>query len=350
MSEDTAVIYGAYGYTGELVARTAVEAGLEPILAGRSEQPLRNLAAKLDLSYRAFGLDEPVAPHLADVDVVAHCAGPFVDTYQPMVDACLATETHYLDITGEISVLEAIKQYDDLAADAGLMFLPGAGFDVVPSDCLAAHLHERLPDAMELRLAFDVSEMEGSTGTLKTMVEGMGQGSAVRENGRIVSIPSGKHIRTIDTVEGPQRMTPVPWGDISTAHHSTGIPNIGVYVPVSERGQQLMRALDVLGPFLSVGPVKRALKWSIEQTVDGPDQHERETGSAMFYGEATDGEETVRSRIRTPESYQFTAESVVEILGRVLDGEAVPGYQTPSSAYGSEFVFATEGCTLEDLD
>jgi short subunit dehydrogenase-like uncharacterized protein len=346
----TALVYGAYGYTGELVAREAVDAGLDPILAGRRERPLRSLAAELDLEYRAFSLSDPVAPHLSDVDVVAHCAGPFVDTYRPMVDACLATETHYLDITGEISVLEAIKQYDDLASDAGLMFLPGAGFDVVPSDCLAAHLHERLPDATELTLSFDVGGMEASGGTLKTMVEGFGEGSAVREDGRIVSVPFGERTKTIDTGRGPQTMMAFPWGDVSTAHFSTGIPNVGVYVPVSERTQQVYSVVDKLGPVLSAPPVKRALQWGIERLVDGPDAETRATGEASFYGEATDGETTVRSRVRTPESYQFTAESMVAVLARVLDGEAVPGYQTPSTAFGSDFVLAIDGCAFEDVD
>ena len=347
---DTALIYGAYGYTGELVAREAVDSGLEPILAGRREKPLRDLAAELRLEYRAFSLDDPVAPHLSDVDVVAHCAGPFVDTYRPMVDACLATETHYLDITGEISVLESIKQYDDLASDAGLMFLPGAGFDVVPSDCLSAHLHERLPDATELTLSFDVGGMEASAGTLKTMVEGFGEGSAVREDGHIVSVPFGERTKVLDTGRGPQTMMAFPWGDVSTAHFSTGIPNIGVYVPVSERTQQVYGVIDTLGPVLGVAPVKRALQWGIERVVDGPDAEKRERGESSFYGEATDGETTVRARVRTPESYQFTAESVVEILGRVLDGEAVPGYQTPSSAFGADFVLSVDDCAFEDLD
>jgi short subunit dehydrogenase-like uncharacterized protein len=345
-----ALLYGAYGYTGELVAREAVEAGLEPILAGRRERPLRDLAAELDLEYRAFSLSEPVAPHLSDVDVVAHCAGPFVDTYRPMVDACLATETHYLDITGEISVLEAIKQYDDLASEAGVMFLPGAGFDVVPSDCLAAHLHERLPEATELTLSFDVGGMEASGGTLKTMVEGFGEGSAVREDGRIVSVPCGERTKTLDTGRGPQTMMAFPWGDVSTAHFSTGIPNIGVYVPVSERTQRLYSVIETLGPVLSTGPVKRTLQWGIGQVVEGPDAEEREHGESSFYGEATDGETTVRARVRTPESYQFTAESMVEVLDRVLDGDATPGYQTPSTAFGSDFVLAIDGCSFEDLN
>jgi short subunit dehydrogenase-like uncharacterized protein len=349
-TESRAMLYGAYGYTGELVSRAAVDAGFDPILAGRRTEPLRSLARELGCESRAFGLDDPVAPNLQDVDVVAHCAGPFVDTYRPMVDACLATGTHYLDITGEISVFEAVKQYDDTASDAGVMLLPGGGFDVVPSDCLAAHLHDRLPDATELTLAFDVGDMEASAGTLKTMVEGLGAGSAVRENGRIVSVPFGERTKELDTGRGRQRFIAFPWGDVSTAYHSTGIPNIGVYVPVSENGLRAMRVANALAPVLSADPVTQALQWIIDRTVEGPDERDRETGSASFWGEATDGTETVRARVETPESYRFTAESVVELLSRVLDGDVQPGYQTPSSAYGEDFVSAIDGCSIADID
>jgi short subunit dehydrogenase-like uncharacterized protein len=344
------LVYGAYGYTGKLIAQEAVEAGIEPILAGRRETPLVRLAGKLGLEYRVFSLDEPVAPQVRDVDVVAHCAGPFVDTYRPMVDACLATETHYVDITGEIPVLEAIKEYDELAREAGVMFLPGAGFDVVPSDCLAAHLQERLPTAEDLTLAFDAGGMEASAGTLKTMVDGLGDGTAIREDGHIRTLPFGERTREIDTGRGPQPMTPIPWGDVSTAHHSTGIPNVSVYAPVSARGLRVLQAVDTLSPVLSAPPVTRALQWVVERTADGPDENARETESAAFWGEATDGTETVRGRVTTPETYRFTARSVVEILGRIREGDLRPGYQTPSSAYGSGLVLAVdEACSFEDL-
>ena len=74
-----------------------------------------------------------------------HCAGPFSRTWRPMYDACLGTGTHYLDITGEIDVFEALAARDRAARDAGIMLLPGVGFDVVPSDCLIADLAARHP-------------------------------------------------------------------------------------------------------------------------------------------------------------------------------------------------------------
>lgn len=349
-SDRQALIYGAYGYTGALVTRQAVANGLEPVLAGRRDGPLQSLAREVGCPYRAFGLDEPVAPHLSDIDVVAHCAGPFIDTYRPIVDACLATGTHYLDITGEIPVFEAIKQYDSLARDAGVMILPGGGFDVVPSDCLAAHLHSRLPGATELTLTFDVGNMEVSAGTLKTMVEGLGAGSTVRENGRLVAVPLGGRAKTLDIGDGRQTFVAFPWGDVSTAYHSTQIPNIGVYVPVSARVRRLLGAVDTLSPVLSAGPVRGLLRWIIGRTVDGPDEETRASAHGSFWGEATDGSETVRARVDTPESYRFTAASVVELLGRALDGDVHPGYQTPSSAYGGEFLCSLDGCSLTDIE
>src|SRR6266550_6648973 len=145
------MIYGANGYTGQLIAELANNHGEKPILAGRNAAKVRALAEKLGLPWRAFALDRP---DLRDIELVLHCAGPFSATSRPMVDACLLARAHYLDITGEIDVFESVLGRDEEARQRGIVLLPGAGFDVVPSDCLAALLKQRLPSATKLELAF----------------------------------------------------------------------------------------------------------------------------------------------------------------------------------------------------
>ena len=102
------LIYGANGYTGELIAREAKKRGLNPILAGRNAAKVAALAQELGLEHRAFDLGSPIeiGSHLGGVALVLHCAGPFSATSAPMIAACIQAKAHYLDITCEISVFE----------------------------------------------------------------------------------------------------------------------------------------------------------------------------------------------------------------------------------------------------
>lgn len=347
----TPLVYGAYGYTGELIAREAVDAGIEPVLAGRRERPLVRLAEDLGLAYRVADLGE-LADVLHDVDLLLHCAGPFRNTYESAVEACLATGTHYVDITGEIEVFEAIRALDERATEAGVMLLPGCGFDIVPSDCLGATLHERLPGADRLTLAFPGLD-EPSPGTARTAAGLMGDGVPVREDGELRHVRFGSRTRTIDvgTGRGPQRMAIFPWGDVSTAHHTTGIPNIEVYCPgVMGLGPGGQRLVGTLQPLLGLAPVRAGLITIADAVSEGPDEAERQTGSTFFWGEVTDGERRVTGRVHTPETYRFTAAAVMEIAGRVLEGHAPAGYQTPASAYGPELVASIDGTRFAGIE
>lgn len=344
------LVYGSYGYTGDLIVRKAVEAGLDPLLAGRRIEPLRAQSEDLGLDYRAFDVDE-AGGHLHDVDVALHCAGPFIDTYAPMVDACLERGTHYLDITGEVEVFEAIQRSDGAADDAGVMLLPGVGFDVVPSDCLAMYLYESLPTATHLTLA--LSGLDSlSTGTAKTMVQGLGDDAYVREGGLLSPVRMGGRRRRIDvTGDGTRQLTmAIPWGDLSTAYYSTGIPNITVYSPTTRGQLRVLRVLDTLAPIVGSRPVRGLLTRLVEATVEGPDTNARQAGSATIWGEVMDGEATQRARVRTPEPYELTARAALEIATRALDGTAPAGYQTPATAYGADLVTEIEGCKREDIE
>jgi short subunit dehydrogenase-like uncharacterized protein len=344
------LIYGAYGYTGDLVARRAAAAGEEPTLAGRDRAKTQHLAAELDLPHRAFDLDtDDVAAELeaADVDAVLHCAGPFVDTHGPMVQACIETGTHYLDITGEIEVFEAIAARDDAAAEAGVQLMPGVGFDVVPTDCLAAHLAERLPDATELRLGF---QAEGglSPGTAATAVNSMGEGGAVRRNGHIQSVGSAHETRRIDFGRGKTGAVTIPWGDVSTAYHTTGIENITVYTAVPGVARLFMRSSDVLAPVFDLPGVTDTLQDLVQATVEGPDEATREHTNCYVWGEATSDDERVVSRLVTPNTYTLTVEAALLVARKVLDGDWEAGFGTPGGVYGPNLVLEIDGVERTD--
>lgn len=348
---DRFMIYGATGYTGKLVARTAKAQGLNPLLAGRNEARLKSIAAQHGFEYQAISLDDPDAldAGLAQVDAVLHIAGPFSQTSKPMVDACLRTGTHYLDITGEIDVFEACAARDEEAKKAGVMLMPGVGFDVVPSDCLAAHMKARMPDASELTLGISgLGQM--SHGTAKTGIESIGKGTRIRRGGRIVSARKTPQ-REIDFGQGAKSAIAIGWGDVSTAWHSTHIPDITVYFEASPQLEQMAKMGGVMRWLLSLGPAQRALKKRVEQQPEGPSDAERRLGYSVLYGEAINAQgERVQSRLSTPEGYTLTAMTSLEIVGRVLAGEAKPGYQTPSSVFGPDFIATFEGCSYQDLN
>lgn len=348
----TLLIYGANGYTGQLTARMAAANGMRPVLAGRSEAPVRALAAELGFEHRAFPLDDPakLAEGLSGVSVVLHCAGPFSRTARPMVEACLRRRAHYLDITGEIEVFEDLASLDGRARTAGIMVLPGAGFDVVPSDCLAAHVAGRLPNARRLVLAIAPIGGAISHGTATTMVENLHRGGAIRRGGRIVPIPSGSLARRFDFGRGSEPAVAIPWGDVSTAWRSTGIPDIEVYARAPRAAIYGMRMGSLLGPALGWAPVQKLLKSRVDARPAGPTDEQRAKGRTVVLAEAEREDGTrVASRLDCQEGYTFTAVASLEIARRVMAGDAPGGYQTPSLAYGAGFVSTLPGVTVTDL-
>lgn len=344
------VIYGANGYTGELIARAAVQRGHRPILAGRNAAALAALAGALGVEHRVFALDEPatVDAGIRGAALVLHCAGPFARTARPMADACLREAVHYLDITGEEDVLASLAARDAEARRAGIMLLPGAGFDVVPSDCLAAHLKRRLPSANRLALGFQ-TQTTVSRGTARTVLEGMGQGGLVRKAGVLQPVPAGWKTRRIDLGNGPVVAVTIPWGDVVTAHLSTGIPDIEVYMaaPLGVRiGLRLMRHL---GWLLRMAVVQRFLAWRIRAGPPGPTAEQRRTGQSYLWGEVADDAGNVAvSRLRGPESYEMTVRTALAVVDKVRAGAAPVGFQTPATAYGPDFVLAVEGFRRTD--
>jgi short subunit dehydrogenase-like uncharacterized protein len=345
------LIYGATGFTGKLTVRAAEQQGLNPILAGRNGAKLKAIAEPLGLRYRAFELFEQdkLDAALAEVDAVLHIAGPFSATSRPMADACMRTRTHYLDITGEIDVFEALAARDREAKDAGIMLLPGVGFDVVPSDCLAAHLKQRLPDAIDLKI--EIGGLNAlSHGTMKTMAEALPQGARVRRNGSIVTVPRPRQT-SCDFGEGPTPTLVLPWGDVSTAYYSTGIPNIEVRMVVAPP-LRVAAALPAFARKLAgTSLMQRVLKAQIGRMPEGPSDEILRIGRRVLVGVVSNAKgQSARARVRTGQGNVLTAQVGVELARRVLAGDAKPGFQTPSLAYGPDLILQFEGNRREDLN
>lgn len=342
----TWMVYGANGYTGTLVAERAVAAGERPVLAGRSAGKVAPLARRLGLEHRVFDVADAAA-HLDGIDAVAHCAGPFSATSAPMVRACLDTRTHYVDITGEIDVFEAAARRHDDAVAAGVVLLPGAGFDVVPTDCLAALLHHALPTATHLDLAFTVGG-GASAGTARTAIEGAGAGGRARVDGEIRAVRVGHRKRVAQFRSGPREVVAIPWGDVSTAYRSTGIPNITTFTALPGLAAT---AQGAFAPLLRL-PLVRALGSAlVGRLISGPGASTREKTRAEVWGEVRDDRgNRVQAALTCPNAYSLTADSVVRAITALTRGpqRVEPGYHTPSSAFGAHYALELDGVVLSE--
>ncbi len=336
------MIYGANGYTGELIAREAVRRGQHPVLAGRNAERVEALARELACEARVFDLDRL---DLSGISLVLHCAGPFIHTSKPMVKGCLAAGVHYLDITGEIGVFESIFRRDAEAKERGVTLLPGVGFDVVPTDCLAAMLHAALPDAHELWLAISMRNGGVSRGTLKTMIEGAGRGGAIRHDGKIEVVPQLFDVRSIPFRSGPRLAMTIPWGDVSTAFHTTGIPNIRVYSSQSPRAIRRLRWMSLFLPLLRIGVLRRlAQKYADRRT--GPSADQRASARIEIWGRAVNAEgKEVTQTMSVAEGYNFTVLSALAAVERVLAAPR-PGAFTPAKFFGADFVKEIPGTEM----
>lgn len=339
------LIYGAYGYTGRLTVLEAKRCGLQPVIAGRRAGALTRLAGETGYKHVVLDLEERdrLRRHLKDIAVVLNCAGPFRHTAQPMIEACLDTGTHYVDITGEIDVFEYAQGRHLDAKDENIVLCPGAGFDVVPTDCLAATLKHTMEDATHLALGFD-SDSGLSPGTAKTALGKLPDGGRIRRNGKIEKVPLAFHTRDIDFGRGVRTAMTIPWGDVSTGFHSTGIPNIETYIPASEKSIHRMQQLNHVRGVLGWHWVQSLLKKQIDQRLRGPDRQMLDHDKTYVWGEVRNERGQVRTaQLTTANGYALTAQSSLRICRQLLNGTRERGTFTPSQLMGPQFASSLPG-------
>lgn len=345
------MIYGVSGYTGRLAARRAQEEGLKPIVAGRNEERVRAEAERFGFDSVVFDIDDRARAvrALVEVDAVFNAAGPYSATAQAMTDACLAAGTHYVDVTAENQVFADLQKKDQAAREAGVMLLPGMGAGGAPTDCLAAWLKSRLPDATHLEF-FGGSLEVVSRGTAKSAMEAVHLPTQVRRGGELVALASPLRARIEIEGESVDSVT-VPLCDVLVTYWSTGIPNITTYVEESGAVRQMSSVPGWLKRLLATSTGQRLIKWQLDRGVEGPTDEQRKAGFYRNVGivrnEAGAREAAVA---RGPEGYTYTALSAIAATRRAAAGEAKPGYQTASTAYGNGFFASLDGCRIERLD
>jgi short subunit dehydrogenase-like uncharacterized protein len=341
MMQNKFLLYGANGYTGKLIAKLAATYDLKPILAGRTEANIKPLADELQLPFHIIDLDNKAQLEnaLSEVKLVLHAAGPYVYTAKQMIEACLQKGVHYIDINGDISVFEMLKKYNAQAKERNIMIMPGVGFDVVPTDCIALQLKKQMPDATHLKLAFASLGGGLSHGTAITMAGKIGEGGAARENGKIVRKPLGLKGMWVNFGTKKLFVMTIPWGDVSTAYTTTGIPNIETYTGMTPKVYRMLKFQWAFNWLLRTEFVRNIIRKKIKAKPAGPTDDQRQKSSSLVWGEVSNTSgKTLTAAISCLDGYTLTAHSSLIITKKILSENFKPGYQTPAGCYGENLV------------
>lgn len=352
MRENTIIVYGSYGYTGRLIIDELKQKKFTVILSGRSREALQKQSEESGYPYEVVDISDSTSLKnlLLKANLVLHCGGPFRFTAKQMADACLETKTHYTDITGEWQVFELLAGYDAAAKQVGIQIMPGTGFDVVPSDCLAVHLKKRLPSATHLQLAFAMVPGGMSRGTKKSMVESLGYGGVMRKNNELVPFTLGKDVLEFDFGKFTTKTTRIQWGDISTAWRSTGIPTIEVFAGADEKTIGNLKTSNYFSWLLRKRWLRDFILTQVDKGKSGPSQHDLHTGKCYLRGTVWDAAGNIHTSLfNGPNAYLLTAKTAVLIAEKVMTGKFDAGYKTPAMQYGADLILEIADTRREDL-
>ncbi len=350
MKNNEWLIYGAYGYTGKLIVEEAVKRGHKPILAGRSGEKLKPMSDSLGLRMAVFGLNDKDALKklLSEVKLVFNAAGPFVNTSEPIIQACLEAGTNYMDITGEIPVFQKTFSYDEKAKERGIVVMSGVGFDVVPTDCMARYVSDHVMGAKELELAFS-GLGNPSAGTFKTILNMLPEGDFIRRDGKLTPYTFGRGAKKIKFINKTCTAIPIPWGDLETAYRSTGIPNITTYMVYPDYAVPIIRyGTPFIKGIIKMNMIKALSRKLADRFISGPDERMLNEGHSYVWAMAKNEKgERKEAWLDTVEGYRFTAIASVLGIEKVFQLK-LKGALTPAMAFGADFVLEVKGTKRYD--
>lgn len=323
------LIYGATGHTGTLICYEAARRGISFEIAGRNEGKLATLSAQLNTPYHVFQVSDETGweKALKDKTALLNIAGPFSETAQWAMEACIKFKVHYFDIAAEVDIYRLAETKDMAAKAADIMILSGAGL-FASYDPLVLHTSKRVKNPVALRAAFKYSG--GFTpGSIASSVNIFNAGILVRKNGKVEKLPEAKPA-TFNFGNGKEECLPTPLGGIILSFKSTGIADIDEYF------QMALPAAS--GEKATVG-------------VDKHNEANIATGERSKIVAEVTGEngEVLRSMIDMPPGYMPTVTASIEIVCRALGGNYKTGFQSPASAYGEQLLESLPDVHLIDF-
>ncbi|MBA2764334.1 MAG: saccharopine dehydrogenase NADP-binding domain-containing protein [Thermoleophilaceae bacterium] len=331
----TVVLYGATGYTGQLVTEELVARAVPFVLGGRREQALRALSASRGngAEIRIASVDDPASMRalMDGCDVVINCAGPFSLAGETVVAAAVDTATHYIDSTGEQPYMQAVFERHGPAAErAGVALVPAMAFDYVPGDCIARLAAAELEPLRELRLYYAVSGFGATRGTLRSSLEMLKGGDIVYEDGDWAPAPSYVAPERFEFPAplGLKSVSKYPSGEIVTVPRHTQTRKVTARI-TSETfvpSPRLAGAMPYMTPVISAAlrtPLRGVLHRAINRLPEGPELEQRRSAAFTVVAVAHAGDGRTRQGVvRGSDVYGFTSVSLV----RAAELMSAPGY------------------------
>jgi hypothetical protein len=235
MTSKKIAVYGAYGHTGRFIVAEFIKHGLSPVLCGRNAVKLNKLHKKFPaLDVRVADVQDPetLDKAFSNADIIVNCAGPFLDTAEPIIESAIRQSAHYIDLSAEqMSVLNVIKNYSERAEKADIIVLPAAAFFGGLADLLCSGLLQDWKSADEILIGIGLNFWHPTKGTRSTGKRNHYSRLVLSER-TLATLPENTRERIWHFPKpiGTQTVAPVPLSEIITISHHIDVKSINTYL------------------------------------------------------------------------------------------------------------------------
>lgn len=347
-----AVIYGATGFTGRLIARALSRHGIAFAIAGRDPARLQAMQEELggEHEIRPASVHDAaaLAEALSGARVVINCAGPFSRLGEPVVKAAIEAGAHYIDTTGEQAFMrEIFERYESAARRAGVCVLNSFAFEIALGDWAAELAAQALPGPPldELSVCYAVEDFKTTTGTRLSIVASLESPACIWKHDRWVEVPAFSSTRpvTFPAPFGLREALSFPSGEVITVPRHVEVETVQTFVSFagdSPLSRAVNRGAALVGPLLGalmqspLGALARAKLGDLSQT---PSSEQRRASRFSVVARAERSHERREVSVSGIDPYGVTAEVVAYGAAGLLEGRvSAAGVLAPSEAFDAQ--------------